>query len=152
MGEGGEHTDDGLVGLQGSHRARFGVLVGFDTQFTVNKTSNAGLETVFEAIFTSGVAIVNGATGEVATGEDQGVHFRVNREIIFHGALGEGHFRLVGTLNHAIIAKGDRAMVFIDDDTAVLRGGVFGATRNFVGDIHKVFVPRHLWGRSLGRR
>ncbi len=112
-----------------------------DAQFFIDEAFDAGLETIFQTVFTSRDAVVNGAAGEVLMGENQGVHFGMNREIIFHRAFAQSHFRFIGVLDHAIIAEGDDAFFRIDDHAAHFRRRVLRLRRDRFRDLHKIFVP-----------
>ena len=98
-GHGGEEADDGFIGVDVGHGFLGIDGVGVDAEFLVDEAFDAGLETVFEAVFAGGDAIINSAAGEVLMGKNQGVHLGVNGEIVFHRALGESHFGLLGTLD-----------------------------------------------------
>ena len=119
------------------------------TKFFVNEAFDTGLQTVFEAIFAGGDFVVNGTASEVLVGEKQGVHLGVNSKIVFHGALRERHFGLVGTLHHAVVAERNDAFIAIDDDAAHLAGGVFGFLRYGFGDVHKVLIPFCLFTHDI---
>lgn len=112
-----------------------------NTEFFINETFNAGLKAVFETVVASGDSIINSAAGKVAASKDEGVHFRMNSKMIFHGALAEGHFGFVGILDEAIIAERNNAFVRIDYDATHLRRRVFRFGGGRFGDAHKVFVP-----------
>ena len=115
---GGKHADDGFVGFDVSHgMLRIG-RVGMNTKFFIDEAFDAGLQAVFEAVFTGGDSIINGAASEVLIGKEKSVHLAVNSEIILHRALGKSHFGLVGALDHAVVAERDYALVMVDNDAA----------------------------------
>ena len=84
IGHGSKEADNGFVGLGVGHGV-FGVGgVGVDAELAVNKAFDAGLEAVFETVFAGSNFIIYSAASEIALGEDKGIHFGVNREVILH--------------------------------------------------------------------
>jgi len=70
VGHGGEKADDGFVGLDIGH-GPFGIGgVRVDAELLIDEALDAGLEAVFEAVLTSGDAVVDGAAGEIAAGKN----------------------------------------------------------------------------------
>ena len=116
-----------------------------DTKLSVHETFDAGLEAVLEAILAGGDGVVEGAAGEVATSKNQGVHLGMNREVVLHGALGEGHLGFVGPLEHTIITERHDTFVDIHDDAAVFGGRVFAFPGGSFSNIHEVAVPFELF-------
>lgn len=116
-----------------------------NTKFFIDKAFDASLETIFETIFTGGNAIINSAASEILVGKEHGVHFGMDGKIVFHGALRESHFRLVGTLKHAVITERHDAFVSVYNHTAHLRRRVFAFSRDRLGDAHKIFIPFRLF-------
>lgn len=120
-----------------------------DTELLVNKAFDAGLQAVFEAIFAGGDSIVDSAAGQILVGKKYGVHLGVNSEVVFHRALRKGHFGLIGTLNHAVVAERNDAFVLVDNHATHFAGRVFGLCRHGLGDLHKIFIPILLFAHII---
>ena len=77
---------------------------------------------------------------------DKGVHFGMNGKIILHRALGQGHFGLVGGLDHAVITKGNNALVVIHNHATHFARRILGLAGGHLRNPHKIFIPFVLFG------
>ncbi len=116
-----------------------------DAELLVDETLDAGLEAVLEAVLAGGDFVVERAAGEALVGKNQRVHLGVDSEVVLHRTLGEGHFGLVGALDHAVIAEGNDAFSLVDNDATHLGRWVLGPYRHGFGDLHEIFVPLPLF-------
>ena len=112
-----------------------------NAEFFIDKAFDAGLQAIFETVFAGGGFVVESAAGEILMGKKQSVHFGMDGEVIFHRALGKGHFRLIGALREAVVAERNDALIRIDNDTAHFAGWVFGFFGDGFGNFEKIPIP-----------
>ena len=112
-----------------------------NAEFFIDKAFDAGLQAVFETVFAGGGFVVESAAGEILMSKKQSVHFGMDGEVIFHRALGKGHFRLIGALREAVVAERNDALIRIDNDTTHFAGWVFGFFGDGFGNFEKIPIP-----------
>ena len=138
---GGEHADDGLIGIDIGHGMFRVGRMRMDAELTVNEALDAGLETVFETVITSSSLIIYSTPGEVATSINQRIHFRMNNKVILHGALAHGHLGFVSALREAIVAERNDSIICIDNCATHFGRRILGLGCRRFGDLHEIFVP-----------
>ena len=66
---GGQHTDDGFVGVDIGHGPRWVGSVRMDAKLLIDEALDAGLQAVFETVFAGSDSVVNSTTSEVLIGK-----------------------------------------------------------------------------------